>query len=342
MAETPFLRPSVPPISSLLALSQAALVQFSTVRSRAEIESVLSLGVSPDRIVYANPCKAGLHIEYARTVNVNLATFDSVHELHKMSQHHPQCSLLLRIKPPVSTGVRRSLGAKYGALPDEVGPLLEAAQSMDLSVIGVSFHIGISATVFETYDAAIEAAREAFDLAEEMGLPRMSVLNIGGGFTAGPLLEKAAKVIKCSIDSRFEDWAGLRVIAEPGRCFTETAATLATCVIGKRVRGAKREYWVNDGIYGSMCCIKMDAVNVSIVPLEQRPEGTETYASTVFGPTCDSMDVIASEVELPELEVGEWMVSPAMGAYTKAMGSSFNGFSTPDLRVYLANSVTTE
>lgn len=46
--------------------------------SQGEIDTVLGLGVRPDRIVYANPCKAAAHIRYAATVGVNLTTFDSM------------------------------------------------------------------------------------------------------------------------------------------------------------------------------------------------------------------------------------------------------------------------
>lgn len=334
----PFFAVKCNPETALIGTLSALGANFDCA-SHAEIESVLALGIAPDRIVYANPCKAESHIRFSRSMGVSLTTFDSVYELEKIRRHHPTCSLLLRIKPPVSTGVRRSLGAKYGARPEEVGPLLEAARSMNLSVVGVSFHIGSSATVSETYEPAIAAARAVFNLAYQISGTKMHVLNIGGGFVAGPLFEKAAKVINSSVAAHFGDWPDLRVMAEPGRYLAETAATLATCVIGKRVRGEKREYWVNDGIYGSMYCAKMDAVDVTVEPLERRPDGAEKYASTVFGPTCDSMDVVAGEVQLPEMDVGEWIVSRNMGAYAKAMGSSFNGFSTPAIRVHLAYSM---
>ena len=44
--------------------------------SKAEIEQVLSLGVDPSRIIYANPCKMRSHIKYASERNVSLMTFD--------------------------------------------------------------------------------------------------------------------------------------------------------------------------------------------------------------------------------------------------------------------------
>ena len=53
----------------------------------------------------------------------------------------------------------------------------------------------------------------------------------------------------------------------------------------------------------------------------------DLFASTVFGPTCDSIDVIARSVLLPKLSVGDWMYFQNMGAYTMAAASSFNGFS---------------
>jgi len=50
------------------------------------------------------------------------------------------------------------------------------------------------------------------------------------------------------------------------------------------------------------------------------------FASTIFGPTCDSIDVIARSVLLPKLKVGDWLYFQNMGAYTSAAASTFNGF----------------
>ncbi|XVE94481.1 hypothetical protein REPUB_Repub02eG0012700 [Reevesia pubescens] len=112
-----------------LLKAMAALGSNFDCASRAEIEAILALGVSPDQIVFANPCKAESHIKYAATVGVNLSTFDSKEELEKIQQWHPQCTLLIRIKAPETSGAKFPLGAKFGALPEEVVPLLQAAQA---------------------------------------------------------------------------------------------------------------------------------------------------------------------------------------------------------------------
>ena len=48
--------------------------------------------------------------------------------------------------------------------------------------------------------------------------------------------------------------------------------------------------------------------------------------SVLAGPTCDSIDVIAENLMLPELKVGDLIIGRAMGAYTWASASEFNFF----------------
>ena len=51
---------------------------------QAEIERVMSLGVTADRIIYANPCKQVSFVRYAARNNVRLMTFDNIPELYKV------------------------------------------------------------------------------------------------------------------------------------------------------------------------------------------------------------------------------------------------------------------
>ncbi|KAH7523459.1 ornithine decarboxylase [Ziziphus jujuba] len=323
--------------------TMAALGSGFDCASRVEIESVLALGVSPDRIIFANPCKSESHIKYAASVGVNLTTFDSKDEIEKIRKWHPKCALLIRIKAPDDGGARCPLGPKYGALPEEVTPLLQAAQAAQLSVTGVSFHVGSGATNSLVYKGAVEAAKLVFKKATQLGMPRMNVLNIGGGFTSGQQFEQAAPAVKAAIQTYFSDEPGLSVLAEPGRYFAESAFTLAANIIGKRVRGELREYWINDGIYGSMNCIlydhavmKCEALACASNGSNPTCKGAKRYSSTVFGPTCDALDTVLTGYLLPELEVNDWLVFPNMGAYTAAAGSNFNGFNTASILTYLA------
>eukprot|EP01018_Ginkgo_biloba_P009011 Gb_37304 [translate_table: standard] len=341
----PFYAVKCNPEPALLA-ALAALGAGFDCASRAEIEAVLNLGVSPDRIVYANPCKAEAHLKYAAKVGVNMTTFDSKEEVEKIKKSHPRCALLLRVRAPEDGGARCPLGPKYGALPEEVGPLLQAGQRAGLTVAGVSFHVGSGAAHAGVYTGAVAAVRGVFDTASRLGLPKLRIVNVGGGFTAGPRFTDAAAIIRSALQTYFPDQTAVSVMAEPGRYFAESAFSLATNIIGKRVRGELREYWINDGIYGSMNCLLYDHATISGLPLACKSRrsnpscsGLPRYRSTVFGPTCDALDTVLTDYWLPELSIGDWMVFPNMGAYTAAAGSNFNGFSTSDICTYCAISM---
>lgn len=339
----PFYAVKCNPNISLIA-TLASLGSNFDCASRAEIESVLSLGVSPDRIIYANPCKSESHIKYAASVGVNVTTFDSVGEVEKIKKWHPKCDLLLRIKPEedITNGASTCLGLKYGALEDEVPELLKAADAAGLKVTGVSFHVGSGGAAAKAYHNAILSAKNVFETASRLGMAKMKILDIGGGFISGSKFEEAAFNVNDAIKTHFGNEEDVVVIGEPGRYFAETSFTLATKVIGKRVRGELREYWIDDGIYGTLNNIVFDFATVTCMPLRFGTENvTKTYyPSTVFGPTCDSVDTVLKDYDMPELEVNDWLVFPNMGAYTVSSGTNFNGFSSSVKNIYLACSTS--
>ncbi|KAI8549387.1 hypothetical protein RHMOL_Rhmol06G0020800 [Rhododendron molle] len=284
--------------------------------------------------------------------------------------------MLIRIKPPDESGSRYPLGSKFGALPEEFAPLLQAAQSAKLTISGVSFHVGSASTNFGAYRSAVATAKTVFDAASQLGLPKMRVLNIGGGFTAGSNFDHAANAVKSALQEYLKNEPDLTVISEPGMFFAESAFTLATNIFGKRVRGALREYWINDGVFGSMNCILSNVTLNAPFPFawtsnhgnptcrgmktycstvfgptctavdtvlrgHRLPElqGVKTYCSTVFGPMCAAIDMVLRGHQLPELQVNGWLVIPNMGAYTAAIGSNFNSMGSMGgaLREYWIN-----
>ncbi|XP_060186740.1 ornithine decarboxylase-like [Lycium barbarum] len=92
--------------------------------SSAEIEYVLSLGASPDRIIFANPCKPEPDIIFAAKVGVNI-TFYSKDEVVKIKKLLPKCELVLRTQEDGKA--RCPMGLKYGALSEEVEALLRVS-----------------------------------------------------------------------------------------------------------------------------------------------------------------------------------------------------------------------
>lgn len=303
--------------------------------SRDEIAQVLSAGVSPDRIIFANPVKASNQIKYARQEDIDLMTFDSISELYKIKLYHPKAQLVIRIKVDDSKSVCQ-FSSKFGASTEELENIFSIAKTCQLNLVGVSFHVGSNCYGVESYDNAIKDAYTTFEMAKKHGF-HFHLLDIGGGFPSNNTkltFEEIAQCVQDSISKYFSDYPELEVIAEPGRFMVATSHTLVLNVIGKKeyinpdTREKTFKYYLNDGVYGSYNCIYFDHARPTILPYNER-DG-KLYKSTVMGVSCDALDVIDKNCMLPDLEIGEWVYTEDMGAYTvSSSAASFNGFKIP-------------
>jgi ornithine decarboxylase len=308
--------------------------------SHGEIMQVLSYGVDPTRIIMANPCKMASHITGARNLGVSMFTFDNTDELVKIQRLYPNAELVLRILTDDSHSLMR-FGSKFGAPPCSWTKIFKTARDLNMNIVGVSFHVGSGCMSPVAFTEALRRARSVFDLAERFGFG-LDFLDIGGGFPGSDegtiRFSEVARAITPVLDELFPPH--VRVIGEPGRYLAHSTHTLACTVYARRyidpemtaeVPGADSAlrylYYINDGVYGSFNCIFFDHAHPAPIPL-RRKEKAPAHKCKIFGPTCDSMDVVAAELELPELSVGDWLYFENMGAYTTASASRFNGFKT--------------
>lgn len=302
--------------------------------SENEMKTIIEITKDPSRIIFANPCKMSSQIRYARANDVDLMTFDCEEELYKIKLYHPYANLILRLAVDDSKS-KCQFNKKFGCKLEQVDELLKIAKTLKLEVVGFSFHVGSGCTSADNFYDAIKTCREATDIANQMDIT-ISMIDIGGGF---PGLDRNIKFedIATSINKGIHDFFGeeledesIQFIAEPGRYFAEKTHTLVLNVIGKKKITVDDEtvivYYLNDGIYGSFNCIYFDHSNPTVLPFNER-DG-KLHKSRLFGPTCDSVDLISENVMLPELAIGEWVYVENFGAYTVAASSSFNGFKT--------------
>ncbi|KAK0482671.1 ornithine decarboxylase [Armillaria novae-zelandiae] len=326
----------------------AALGTGFDCASNGEINQVLAIGgIDPSRIVFANPCKAVSFVRNAGKVGVDMMTFDNADELYKVSRAHPRAKLIIRILADDSKSIC-AFGVKFGAPLANVPGLLAKAKELNLNVVGVSFHVGSGCYDPSAYTDAIMRSHAVFDMGKEAGYT-FNLLDVGGGFE-DVLFEQAAQYLTEAIDQYFPDRRDLKIIAEPGRFYVSRAFSLATNVIARRapfpvdggaaaVGGDSSQqpsvmYYINDGVYGAFNCIMFDHQTVNPYVLSMGgsfhvpPNGPQSMSS-VWGPTCDSIDLICASTRLPDaLQVGDWLAFDNMGAYTICAASQFNGFET--------------
>ncbi len=276
-----------------------------------------------DKIIYANPTKPTETLAKLNRYKP-LVTFDNREEIYKIKQHAPHAGLALRLKVP-NTGAMVELSSKFGATPGEAVDLILEADKHGLVVEGISFHVGSQTTNFENYVQGLSLTAAIFKEAQDRGYTKMNLLDIGGGFpapydaTVKPLKD-LAKIINSEINRLFPK--NIQVLAEPGRFLVASAGYAVSKIIGKAVRDGKTNYYINDGVYHTYSGIIFDHCNYPIRSFKKGP----TSLCSVFGPTCDALDVISMAENLPNVERDDFVYSTNIGAYSHASATNFNGF----------------
>ncbi len=276
-----------------------------------------------DKIIYANPTKPADTLQKLNKYKP-LVTFDSFEEIKKIKQHAPDAGLALRLQVP-NTGAMVELSSKFGAVPGEAVDMILAADKAGLTVEGISFHVGSQTTNFENYVQALNLTASVFKEAKDRGYTKMNLIDIGGGFPAPydasvrPFKE-LAKVINTEIDRLFPK--DIQILAEPGRFLVASAGYAVSKVIGKAVRDGKMCYYINDGVYHTYSGVIFDHCKYPVKAFKQGP----TQICSVFGPTCDALDVVSMAENLPDLQRDDFVYSVNIGAYSHASATHFNGF----------------
>ncbi|XP_070490198.1 ornithine decarboxylase 2-like [Chironomus tepperi] len=309
-----------------------------------EIEKIISLNVSTDRIIFANTTKIASHIDYAKQQNVNLMTFDNEDEIEKIIKIYPDARLILRIRYSSEKAIYK-LGRKFGSDPISEAPqLLKLAKSYNLNVVGISFHIGSSCEDYEAYGGAIKACRKLFEFGTEIGF-NFKILDIGGGFFGDSFnrIRHFSSIINNALDEHFpqNEFTDLEIFSEPGRYFVESAFTLISQIHSRKVTkntdGSILDimYYQNEGVYSNFLFIPLGPEEIIPKVLSHKRSGKK-FKTTIWGPTCDSTDKVCENIDLEMLDIGDIMYYENMGAYTIPLRTPFNAFQTTKMAYFLS------
>lgn len=300
---------------------------YFDLATNGEVDIVRKLQVDPQKTIHTHPIKRPSDIAYALEFGTNTFVFDNEYELEKHTQFKDQIKILLRISFP-NKEAQCDLSAKFGIVPNESLRMIQKALGMGYNVIGVSFHVGSQMSTPTKHIEAILFSRELFAKAKHIGI-ELKILDIGGGFpvtytTPTMSFEDFASPIAEALDDLFPE---TEIISEPGRFVVGPSMTLFSSVMGKSNRNGQRYYYTDDGLYGGYSGKLFDHGDYLIYSLKELENpNIELHRSTIAGPTCDSIDVPYTDILMPEMNHGDILVSPVMGAYSAAHSTTFNFF----------------
>jgi diaminopimelate decarboxylase len=323
------------------------------VVSGGELAVAHAAGFPLDKVYFHGNNKTPDELAQAVQQGIGRVVVDSFHELGLLDRIAGEAGkiqdILVRVSPGIDphTHVYTTTGiidSKFGfsiQTGDAARAVRQALSSANLRLRGLHFHLGSPIFELEPYRAATKLVLKfAADLREESdisppwqdGAAGGWEFSPGGGFAIAytrdqqpPAVAQYAETIVTALKTTCDD-LGLGhpdLLVEPGRAIIGPAG-VALYRIGaiKDITGVRKYVSVDGGMGDNIRPALYQAVYevVSAGKADRQP----TEKVTIAGKYCESGDVLATDIMLPQAEAGDIIAIPASGAYCPSMASNYN------------------
>jgi diaminopimelate decarboxylase len=300
--------------------------------SVGEIEVALRAGFVPSQIIFTGVGKRPDELDRAVGLGIKAINAESAGELDRIAEvaraHRTTARVALRVNPDIDAGSHPHISTgrrinKFGVPIEQARTIYrDVARQPGLRPVGVHVHVGSQIT---SLDPLTRAAATVVAFAKELradGVP-IEYLDLGGGLGISydeaevPGRAEYARALAAEAAG-----AGFALVLEPGRAIVGSAGLLLTRVLDVKEYPDGPRFAVLDAAMTELMRPALYGAYHRVVPVEPRPGERRPY--DVVGPVCESSDVFGRDRLLPPLEPGDLLAILDTGAYSAAMGSTYN------------------
>ena len=248
-------------------------------------------------------------------------------------------NILLRITPGIECHTHEyiqtgHLDSKFGFDLTQLDEAIELIRDeySNINLIGLHAHIG--SQIFEKqvyFDEVGVIFKEIKRIKDKYNI-YLHTINLGGGLgikyteNDAPIsVYEIAETIISSIKEHSKKYEieEPTVYIEPGRSIVGTAGvTLYTAGSSKQVPNGRKYQAVDGGMSDNARPSLYQAKYT--VEIANNPKGVADEKVTIAGKHCESGDILAKDIMLPEIEEGDTICFYTTGAYGYSMSSNYN------------------
>lgn len=319
------------PMPALVAF-MATLVDGIDVASAGELKVALDAGADPAEVSFAGPGKRDVELEQAVAAGV-LVNVETARELPALVAASRRLGVPARVAVRVNpdfelkgSGMKMSGGPKqFGVDAEQVPALLDRIGAAGLAFEG--FHIFAGSQNLKAASLC-EAQRQSYELALRLAAQApapVRFLNLGGGFGI-PYFPGETPLDPTPVGANLSEIAArarhelpqASLVIELGRYLVGEAGLYVTRVVDRKVsRG--QVFLVTDGGLNHQLSASGNFGQVVRknypVTIGNRAAEAVREVSSIVGPLCTPLDLLADRMELPVAEIGDLAVVYQSGAY---------------------------
>lgn len=311
--------------------------------SGGEIYTAKNSGFDMSKTLYNGNNKSYDELNYALECGIETISVDNFFELTLLNDiaksQNKKVNILLRITPGIECHTHEyiqtgHLDSKFGFDLTQMDEAIELIKDeyLNLNLIGLHAHIG--SQIFEKqvyFDEVGVIFKEIKRIKEKYNIS-LHTVNLGGGlgikYTEKDAPISVYEIAETIIESIKEHSKKYEieeptVYIEPGRSIVGTAGvTLYTAGSSKQVPNGRKYQAVDGGMSDNARPSLYQAEYT--VEIANNPNGIADEKVTIAGKHCESGDILAKDIMLPEIEEGDTICFYTTGAYGYSMSSNYN------------------
>lgn len=302
--------------------------------SGGEIQTSLSCGFSPRKIVYAGVGKSDWEIRLGLKAGIFCFNVESIAELEVINEIAGEMGktarVAFRINPDVGAHTHSKITTglaenKFGIAMRDMEDVIEVASHMShVSFVGLHFHIGSQILNMDDFAALCNRIN---DLQKQLERKKIVVENINVGGGLGIDYTHPNRVPIPDFKSYFDTYArhlrlreGQTLHFELGRAVVAQCGTLITRTLYVK-KGAVKQFAIVDA---GMTDLIRPALYQAYHKIENISSDGQKETYDVVGPICESSDVFGKAVDLNVTRRGDLIAIRSAGAYGEIMASQYN------------------
>jgi len=319
------------------------------VVSGGELYTAIKAGFPMEKVYFHGNNKSLDEIEMGIDHDVGRFVVDNETELYNIERiaasKGKKVKILFRVKPGVDAHTHRfiltgQIDSKFGVALEngEAHALIEKASRMkNIEVVGVHCHIGSQIFELEPFELAAGILLNFIaEVRDKLGI-QLTELNLGGGFGVKYtekdesleyelFVESVSKAIKRICKEK--NLNNIFILMEPGRSIVAPAGiTLYRVGNIKEIKGVRKYILIDGGMCDNPRYALYNAEYTAL--LANKPNSPKTEIVTIAGKCCESGDLIAKDIKMPEAQPGDILAVLATGAYNYSMAMNYNRIGKP-------------
>lgn len=301
--------------------------------SAGEIYVQLKAGFKPEQIFFISNNISAAELKYALAKGVTISV-DSLSQLELFGKINEGGFVAIRFNAGIGTGhnekvVTAGKKTKFGVDPKYINDVKDILRKYKLKLIGINQHIG---SLFMEGSTYLESVKALLALADHF--EGLEFIDMGGGFGVPYEKQKGQtpldlKALGAELDAIIEAWTkkygreiGFKI--EPGRYIPAESCVLLGTVNATKINYGRKYIGTDLGFNVILRPVLYNSHHDIEVYKKNKKVSNKIEEVTIVGNICESGDILAKNILLPQIEEDDTIGVLDAGAYGYSMSSNYN------------------